>query len=57
MAKIKCAITGKVIPTTFLGKPEGTSIRFDGKLYWVSNDVQREYKNNKEKIIEAIRNK
>lgn len=57
MAKIKCAVTGKVIPTTFLGKPEGTSIRLNGKLHWVSNDVQREYHNDKEKIVEAILNK
>ena len=54
MAKIKCAVTGKVIPTTFLGKPEGTSIRHESKTYWVSNEVQREYHNNKEKIIDAI---
>lgn len=52
----KCAITGKKLNLTFLGKPLGTVIKDEkGKQYWISPEAQREYGNEKDKLLDAIK--
>jgi hypothetical protein len=51
---VKCAITGKKIETTFLKKPLGISIRHKGKVYWISSEAQKQFGNDREKIIAEL---
>lgn len=52
---MKCAITGEDIKITFLGKIIGTVIKDEnGKKHYISASAQKEYKNDKQKLLELL---
>jgi hypothetical protein len=52
---MKCAITGKKLDVTFLKKPLGISLRHNGKVYWISSEAQKQFGNDKQKIIAELK--
>ncbi len=55
---MKCAVSGKTIQETYLKKILGTFIKDEnGKRFVVSNEIQHEYKNDKQAILTAIKKK